>query len=48
MQTAWAINMLQATQIPGPEKVPEPASVLSLLAIGALGAGSALTRTLLK
>lgn len=50
MQTAWAINMLQATQIPGPEpeKVPEPTSVLGLLAIGALGAGSALTRKLLK
>ena len=48
MQTAWAINMLQATQIPGPEpeKVPEPASVLGLLAIGALGAGSALRRKL--
>jgi hypothetical protein len=28
--------------------VPEPASVLGLLAIGALGAGSALTRKLLK
>ena len=31
---------------PGPEKVPEPASVLGLLAIGFLGAGSALKRKL--
>jgi hypothetical protein len=50
MQTAWAINMVQATQIPGPEpeKVPEPNSVLGLLAIGILGTGSVLQRKLLK
>ncbi|WP_353851668.1 PEP-CTERM sorting domain-containing protein [Microcystis sp. LE19-84.1B] len=32
----------------GGQSVPEPASVLGLLAIGVLGAGSALTRKLLK
>jgi len=29
---------------PDPEKVPEPASVLGLLAVGAFGAGSTLKR----
>jgi hypothetical protein len=35
-------------QRPDTGRVPEPASVLGLLAIGVLGAGSALTRKLLK
>lgn len=41
-------NITLGSNTPGQVKVPEPASVLGLLAIGALGAGSALTRKLLK
>nr|WP_311768950.1 PEP-CTERM sorting domain-containing protein [Microcystis aeruginosa] len=42
---ALSVDYLQR---PDTGRVPEPASVLGLLAIGVLGAGSALTRKLLK
>jgi len=42
-----AFDNIEITLVSG-TTVPEPASVLGLLAIGALGAGSALTRKLLK
>jgi hypothetical protein len=48
MQTAWAINMLQATQIPGPgpEKVPEPSTNATLALLGFLGLGAIVRKNL--
>lgn len=50
MRTAWAVNILQAVEIPGPEPepkaVPEPSSALGLGIFSLLGAGAALKRQL--